>query len=115
MKYIKGSTADRTRQLDDLRFRMDEVLNSESNQQRVFEDETQSNLSSILASDDGRRASFQLACDEEQQSIAVSQQNLCQVVAFVIAFLNGYTFEDCLCVKNFALLGKVDTYVSVSN
>nr|XP_027094520.1 BEACH domain-containing protein B isoform X2 [Coffea arabica]XP_027094521.1 BEACH domain-containing protein B isoform X3 [Coffea arabica] len=70
MKYIKGSTADRTRQLDDLRFRMDEVLNSESNQQRVFEDETQSNLSSILASDDGRRASFQLACDEEQQSIA---------------------------------------------
>lgn len=73
VKYIKSLTADRTRELDDLRFRMNDMLASNSNQKKVFEDEIQSFLSSILASDDSRRASIQLAYDEEQQSIAVSQ------------------------------------------
>ncbi|CAI9116125.1 OLC1v1017198C2 [Oldenlandia corymbosa var. corymbosa] len=70
IKYIKGSIADRSRQVDDLRFRMDELLASESDRKRAVEDEILSNITTILASDDKRRASFQLAYEEEQQSIA---------------------------------------------
>lgn len=45
---------------------------SDSNNTKSFEEEIQSSLNGILASDDSRRASFQLAHDEEQQIVAVS-------------------------------------------
>ncbi|KAJ4967218.1 hypothetical protein NE237_019067 [Protea cynaroides] len=70
VKYISTSKADRTKQLDDLRVRMDEFFSAESNQKRAFEDVIQSTLSTILASDDSRRTAFQLAHDEDQQIIA---------------------------------------------
>ncbi|XP_043712024.1 BEACH domain-containing protein B-like isoform X2 [Telopea speciosissima] len=69
-KYISTSKADRAKQLHELRLRMDEISSAESNQKRAFEDELQSSLSTILAFDDGRRAAFQLAHDEDQQIVA---------------------------------------------
>ncbi|XP_042494689.1 BEACH domain-containing protein B-like isoform X2 [Macadamia integrifolia] len=68
-KCISTSKADRAKQLHELRVRMDEISSAESNQKRAFEDELQSSLSTILASDDGRRAAFQLAHDEDQQIV----------------------------------------------
>ncbi|KAK9271394.1 hypothetical protein L1049_026984 [Liquidambar formosana] len=69
-KYIKNSKADRSRQLHELRIRMDENSFTESSHKKSFEDEIQSILNTILASDDSRRAAFQLAHDEEQQNVA---------------------------------------------
>lgn len=69
-KYIKNSKADRTKQLNELRIRMDENSSAESNQKKSFEDEIQSSLNTIFASDDSRRAAFQLAHDELQQNVA---------------------------------------------
>ncbi|CAL5385752.1 unnamed protein product [Camellia sinensis] len=70
VKYIKTSKSDRTRQLNELRIRMDENSSLDSNQKKAFEDEILSRLNTILASDDCRRAHFQLAHDEEQQIVA---------------------------------------------
>ncbi|XP_042508929.1 BEACH domain-containing protein B-like isoform X1 [Macadamia integrifolia] len=70
VKYISTSKADRNKQLHELRVRMDEISYAESNQKRAFEDEIQSSLSTILASDDSRRDAFQLAHDEDQQIVA---------------------------------------------
>lgn len=70
VKYIKTSKSDRTRQLNELRIRMDENSSLDCNQKKAFEDEILSRLNTILASDDSRRAHFQLAYDEEQQIVA---------------------------------------------
>ncbi|KAI3726569.1 hypothetical protein L1987_66367 [Smallanthus sonchifolius] len=70
VRYIKNATVDRTKQIDEVRVRMDENMSSDLNQLTFFEDEIQSSLNVILASDDSRRASFQLAHDEEQQVTA---------------------------------------------
>ncbi|XP_060199082.1 BEACH domain-containing protein B [Lycium barbarum] len=70
VKYVKSSTADRTMQLHELRARLDEMAIADSNQKKSFEDEIQSSLNVILASDDNRRSSFQLAYDEQQQIVA---------------------------------------------
>lgn len=55
----------------DLRSRVDENLLADQINTRSFEDEIRSSLYGILASDDNRRSSFQLAHDEEQQIVAV--------------------------------------------
>ncbi|XP_027772213.1 BEACH domain-containing protein B isoform X3 [Solanum pennellii] len=70
VKYVKSSTADRTTQLHELRLRLDETTITDSNQKKAFEDEMRSSLNVILASDDNRRSSFQLAYDEQQQIVA---------------------------------------------
>ncbi|CAA2974013.1 BEACH domain-containing B isoform X1 [Olea europaea subsp. europaea] len=70
IKYIKGTTTDRTRQLHELRIRMDENISIECTQKKAFEDEIQSSLNIILASDDRRRSLYQLSQDEEQQIVA---------------------------------------------
>ena len=72
---------DRTRQLHDLRTRMDENFSAESINRQVFEDELRSTLTSILASDDSRRGAFQLSYEEEQQNIIV-----CNPVPFSVFF-----------------------------
>ncbi|KAJ4963542.1 hypothetical protein NE237_023481 [Protea cynaroides] len=69
VKYISTSKADRAKQLYELRARMEEISSAESNQKRAFEDEIQSSLRTILASDDCRRTAFQLAHDEDQQTV----------------------------------------------
>lgn len=70
VKYIKTSATDQGRQLHELEVRMDENTFTDSNQKKAFEEEIQGSLNEILASDDSRRASFQLAHDEEQQIVA---------------------------------------------
>ncbi|XP_050939531.1 BEACH domain-containing protein B isoform X3 [Cucumis melo] len=67
--YMKTSKIDHEKQLHDLRIRMEESFSNESNSQKVFEDEMQGSLTSILIADDNRRAAFQLAYEEEQQNI----------------------------------------------
>lgn len=71
VKYIKTSAADQAKQLQELNARIEENSSADSNQKKAFEDEIRSSLNEILASDDSRRAAFQLACDEEQQIVAV--------------------------------------------
>ncbi|CAL1372181.1 unnamed protein product [Linum trigynum] len=70
IKYIKTSMCDRSKQLDELRTRMDENSSLEFSNKKVFEDEILGNLNSILASDDSRRSGFHLAHEEEQQNFA---------------------------------------------
>lgn len=70
-KFIEALKTDRMRQLVDLQTRIDENLLTESGQKKAFENELQSTLRSILASDDSRSAAFQLACDEDQQVVGV--------------------------------------------
>ncbi|KAL5705340.1 hypothetical protein ACHQM5_023655 [Ranunculus cassubicifolius] len=70
VKYMKGLKDDRSKQLEDLHARIYENSSAESYHKRAFEDEMQSILSTIISSDDSRRASFQLGHDEDQQIIA---------------------------------------------
>ncbi|KAL9450104.1 hypothetical protein AB3S75_011937 [Citrus x aurantiifolia] len=69
-KYIKTTKLDRSRQLVDLRARMDESYLVERSTTKAFEDEIQSILSIVLASDENRRATFQLTHGEQQQNVA---------------------------------------------
>ncbi|KAK6245788.1 hypothetical protein SCA6_008878 [Theobroma cacao] len=69
-KYVKMLKSDRSRQLQELRAKMDENSSLEINNQKAFEDEIQSSLHTILASDESRRAAFLLAHEEEQQIVA---------------------------------------------
>ncbi|MBA0567717.1 hypothetical protein Golob_005260 [Gossypium lobatum] len=68
-KYVKMLESDRSRHLQELRAKMDENSSSEINTQKTFEDEIQSSLRSILASDESRRAALLLAHEEEQQNV----------------------------------------------
>nr|XP_043606677.1 BEACH domain-containing protein B isoform X1 [Erigeron canadensis] len=70
VRYLRNATLERTQQLDEFRVRMAEIMSSDVNQLKNFEMEMHSSLNVILASDDSRRASFQLAHDEEQQVTA---------------------------------------------
>lgn len=69
--YMKASKIDHEKQLHELSIRMEESFSNESGDQKVFEDEMQSILTSILLADDNRRAVFQLSYEEQQQNIAV--------------------------------------------
>lgn len=75
-KYIKTCKSERRRQLHELHTRLDENSSTESSHNKAFEDEIQSSLSTILASDDSRRAVYQLAHDEEQQNVAEKWMHL---------------------------------------
>ncbi|KAK7353018.1 hypothetical protein VNO80_18450 [Phaseolus coccineus] len=68
-KYIKASKMDRTQQIQELHSRVDENL-GESSSKKAFEDDIQSSLNSVLASDDSRIAEFQLTSEEKQQNVA---------------------------------------------
>ncbi|KAF6143571.1 hypothetical protein GIB67_029740 [Kingdonia uniflora] len=69
-KYMKTSKFDRTKQLQDLRLRMDVNSSAESYHRKTFEYEIQSALSTIVSSDYNRRIAFQLAHDEDQEIVA---------------------------------------------
>ncbi|XP_071693148.1 BEACH domain-containing protein B isoform X2 [Rutidosis leptorrhynchoides] len=69
-RYLRNATVERSSQLDVLRVRIDEIMSSDLSQLGTFEDGLRSSLTVILASDDNRRASFQLTHDEEQQVTA---------------------------------------------
>ncbi|RWW88286.1 hypothetical protein BHE74_00002844 [Ensete ventricosum] len=71
-KSVKSVNVDRLKQLQDLRVKLDEHSLAFVNQQKTFDDDIQSNINAVFSSDDNRKASFQLAFDEEQQIVAVS-------------------------------------------
>lgn len=71
-KYMKTSKIDRTQQIQELHSRIDENSLAESSSKKAFEDDILSSLNSVLATDDSRRAEFQLAYEEKQQNVAVS-------------------------------------------
>ncbi|KAK9032820.1 hypothetical protein V6N11_017863 [Hibiscus sabdariffa] len=68
-KYVNMLESDRSRQLEDLRVKMVEISSLETHNQKTFEDEIQSSLQTILASDERRRAAFLLAHEEHQQNV----------------------------------------------
>ncbi|XP_015579782.2 BEACH domain-containing protein B isoform X1 [Ricinus communis] len=70
LKYLKTSVSDRSKQLLELRARMDETTSVETANKKAFEDEIHSSLNTILASDDSRRATFQFAHEVDQQNVA---------------------------------------------
>jgi len=63
-KYMKILKADRSKQLHELRARMDETFSAESINKKAFEDEIKSSLTSVLASDysRGEEAKFHCMC-----------------------------------------------------
>eukprot|EP00256_Glycine_max_P033132 XP_006578286.1 BEACH domain-containing protein B isoform X1 [Glycine max] len=69
-KYMKTSKIDRTQQIQELHSRIDENSLAESSSKKAFEDDILSSLNSVLATDDSRRAEFQLAYEEKQQNVA---------------------------------------------
>ncbi|TKY74425.1 BEACH domain-containing protein lvsC [Spatholobus suberectus] len=69
-KYMKTSKMDRTQQIQELHSRIDENYLAESSSKKAFEDDIQSSLNCVLASDDTRRAEFQLTYEEVQQNVA---------------------------------------------
>jgi len=79
-KYIKASKMDRTQQIQELHSRVDEN-SGESSSKKAFEDDIQSSLNSVLASDDSRLAEFNLTYEEKQQNVAVS-------IKYIYVFLN---------------------------
>ncbi|CAI9292050.1 unnamed protein product [Lactuca saligna] len=58
VKYLRNSRAEQTKQVAEFHVRMNEIISSDLNQRRAFEDDIHSSLSSILASDDSIGASF---------------------------------------------------------
>ncbi|KAL3830393.1 hypothetical protein ACJIZ3_019195 [Penstemon smallii] len=58
VKYIKSVRTDRIWQLDELRSRMEENMIVDSEQKKTFEDQIQSSLNTIIASDDSRRSLY---------------------------------------------------------
>lgn len=78
--------------MHDLRARMDENTLSDSSHTRSFEDEIQNSLIGILASDDSRRASFQLTYEEEQQIVAVSAYFFFLIVLVWSLYIFMYCF-----------------------
>lgn len=96
VKYIQTSKTERTRQLHELHTRLDENSSTESSHNKAFEDEIQSSLSTILASDDSRRAAYQLTHDEEQQNVAVIIQislSLCVCVCVCVVVGSFFLFS----------------------
>ncbi|XP_073008552.1 BEACH domain-containing protein B isoform X1 [Typha latifolia] len=69
-KYMKKVKSDRMKQLQELCVKLDEHSVEELNQLQSFEDEIQSYKIAFLSADDKRKASFQLAYDEDQQIVA---------------------------------------------
>ncbi|OIW14558.1 hypothetical protein TanjilG_14944 [Lupinus angustifolius] len=69
-KYMKTSKTDRNQQIQELHSRIDENSLAEFGSKKAFQDEIQNGLNYVLASDDSRKAEFQLTYEEEQQNIA---------------------------------------------
>ncbi|XP_038988519.1 LOW QUALITY PROTEIN: BEACH domain-containing protein B-like [Phoenix dactylifera] len=69
-KYLRAIKDDRIKQLQEFHVKLDEHSLTEMNQWKTLEDEIQSNMNTILSSDDTRITVSRLAYDEDQQIIA---------------------------------------------
>lgn len=125
VKYIKSLKTDRSRQLHELRIRIDENASTDSSQRNAFEQEMKSSLNTILATDYSRRASFQLSHDEEQQIVAVSIWSFVNLYGLMLLYTSFSWFVAMLLLGEFlhqqlriiitAATGKMDTHVSQSD
>ncbi|KDP41495.1 hypothetical protein JCGZ_15902 [Jatropha curcas] len=69
-KYLNTLLTDRSRQLLELRARLDENASLEMTNKKAFEDEIHICLNTVLSSDESRRTLFQFAHEEDQQNVA---------------------------------------------
>ncbi|CAK9237200.1 unnamed protein product [Sphagnum troendelagicum] len=69
-RYLKGATAQRAHEVEALRAELNTASAQESTQKKVLDDQIQTVISSICASDRGRRVAAQGVYDEEQQAIS---------------------------------------------
>ncbi|KAK3423455.1 hypothetical protein EUGRSUZ_F00430 [Eucalyptus grandis] len=79
-KYMKALKTDRSRQLNELCSRLEEISSAELSSSRTFEDEIQSSFNNIIASDDNRKAAFQLCYEEQQQNVAEKSMHLFRIL-----------------------------------
>lgn len=114
MKTLK---TDRSMQLHEFNTRMDETFSSELNNKKAFEDEIQSSLTSILASDESRRAAFQLTYEEQQQNVAVCVQlQLPVLLKYFIIFFFSPSFlwgGGCFLNAPFSLRNYLFCFISM--
>ncbi|XP_066329470.1 BEACH domain-containing protein B-like isoform X1 [Miscanthus floridulus] len=70
IKYMKDAMVDRMKLLQELHSKLDERSIQDVEQLQSFEDDIQFAKTAAIAADDGRKAAFQLAFDEDQQIVA---------------------------------------------
>lgn len=92
---MKTSKIDRTQQIQELHSRIDENSLAESSSKKAFEDDMESSLNSVLASDDSRRAEFQLSYEEEQQNVAVCITFFIVYYIFVYLLILLFAHKRC--------------------
>ncbi|KAJ3679372.1 hypothetical protein LUZ60_017383 [Juncus effusus] len=68
-RYMKAAKSDRLKQMEELSVKLKENLLEVQNQLNGFEEEIQSNKTTILTADDARRAAFQLSFEEDKQIV----------------------------------------------
>ena len=64
---------DRLRKLQELNSKLNEYSTKETQLVQIIDDQIRSSITSALSADDSRKTAFQLAFDEDQQIIAVSE------------------------------------------
>lgn len=72
-KHLKSTTTQRAQDVEGLLSELDEANLAESQQKTALEDQSLVGLSTICSVDRSRQTAAQLAYDEEQQAISVSQ------------------------------------------
>ena len=65
--------ADRLRKLQEMHSKLNEYSTKETQLVHTIDDQIHVSITSALSADDSRKAAFQLAFDEDQQIIAVSE------------------------------------------
>ncbi|KAH7652235.1 Concanavalin A-like lectins/glucanases protein [Dioscorea alata] len=80
-KYVRTVQTDCIKQLKELQVKLDEFSHTELNERKAFEDEMQADLNVICSSDNHRRASAQLAHDEEHQIVSAKWIHLSRALS----------------------------------
>ena len=73
VKHMHAVQADRLRNLQKLNSKLNERFTKETQLVQIVDDQIHLSITSALSSDDSRKAAFQLAFDEDQQIVAVSE------------------------------------------
>lgn len=70
---MKAVQFDRLRQLQELHSKLNECSTKGTRLVQIIEDEIHFSITSVLSADDSRKSAFQLAFDEDQQIVSVSE------------------------------------------
>jgi hypothetical protein len=92
---MQASEADRLRKLQELHSKFNEYSTKETQLVQIIDDQIHFSITSALSADDSRKAAFQLAFDEDQQIIAVSQMLPCQ---HIFVFWRTYNYVVIICL-----------------